>query len=123
VVADPKWIRFVAGGAASCTAEVCTISIDAVKLRLQLQGQNGATSQPRLGMLQMVKHIVQNEGVGGLFKGLSPALLRQVPIENKKPVDSTTTNLLPLPTVYHFSGILFVYSCWNLRAYPTVLLG
>jgi solute carrier family 25 uncoupling protein 8/9 len=28
-------------------------------------------------MLEMARHMLQNEGVGGFFKGLTPALLRQ----------------------------------------------
>jgi len=32
----------------------------------------------RMGALRMVWHIGTHEGVGGLFKGLSPALLRHV---------------------------------------------
>ena len=72
--------------------------IDAVKLRLQLQGQASISSggsinisgppphfpytappqaTPRLGMLAMARHMLQHEGVGGFFKGLTPALLRQ----------------------------------------------
>eukprot|EP00744_Colponema_vietnamica_P006952 GILI01010038.1.p1 GENE.GILI01010038.1~~GILI01010038.1.p1 ORF type:complete len:302 (-),score=100.51 GILI01010038.1:184-1089(-) len=73
---EPKWVRFVTGGLASMTAEAATLPVDVTKIRLQLQGQPGA---PKLynGMLDCMKKVIEMEGVGGLYKGLTPGLLRQ----------------------------------------------
>ena len=68
--------KFLAGGLASSTAEIVTIPIDTVKVRLQLQGQG--TNIARLGLLPTIKSIYTNEGVSGFYKGLTPALLRQM---------------------------------------------
>lgn len=61
---------------ASCIAETATAPIDVVKVRLQLQGEMGAT---RLysGAFDCFRKVVANEGARGLYKGLSAALLRQ----------------------------------------------
>lgn len=77
---EPKWIKFLAGGLASSTAELCTIPIDTIKVRLQLQGQagTGVASAPKLGLFQMVGSIFKNEGLSGFYKGITPAVLRQM---------------------------------------------
>ena len=53
-------------GAASCTHP-----LDLVKVHLQTQ------QEARLGMLQMGVRVVKNEGLLGLYAGLSASLLRQ----------------------------------------------
>ncbi|KNC49084.1 carrier protein [Thecamonas trahens ATCC 50062] len=64
------------GGIASCVAECCTIPIDVVKTRLQLQGELGAT-RAYTGVFDAVRTMARKEGIKALFGGLSPALLRQ----------------------------------------------
>lgn len=64
---------YVCGGIAAMTAEVLTFPMDTAKTRLQLQG-------PELryrGALHTLHTLVQQEGVLSLYRGLSPALLRQ----------------------------------------------
>lgn len=65
----------MAGGAASHP-------LDVIKVRLQVQGEvealkNVNANNVRLGPIQMGMYIVQKEGYGGLFKGLTASLLRQ----------------------------------------------
>lgn len=82
--------RFLAGGMASATAEIFTLPIDCTKVRLQAQR---AVSMPVLtsvgfvtarqevhytGMVDAVQKIVKEEGAGALWKGATPALLRQI---------------------------------------------
>ena len=48
------------------------------QIRLQLQGQGQAKSvREYAGFLRGMRHVVENEGVTGLYKGLSPAILRE----------------------------------------------
>ncbi|KAJ0409676.1 hypothetical protein ATCC90586_007465 [Pythium insidiosum] len=86
---DPQMTRFFAGGMASATAEIITLPIDCTKVRLQAQrsvpvlsSANGAASAASgaqyNGMVDAVRKIVQEEGAGALWKGASPALMRQV---------------------------------------------
>ncbi len=83
---------FVFGGVASCVAEASTFPIDTAKTRLQLQrgakrGAAGAGDAlkaagaggevPYRGMLDVWRRVAAEEGAAALYRGLSPALLRQ----------------------------------------------
>lgn len=60
-------------------AESVTFPIDITKTRLQLQGEMGATTgAPKRGAISMAISIGKEEGIAGLYRGLSPALLRHV---------------------------------------------
>jgi solute carrier family 25 (mitochondrial uncoupling protein), member 8/9 len=69
----PVYASFLCGGAAACWAEVCTIPLDTIKVRLQIQGQTKKYS----GMLNCLTTVVAEEGPTALWKGLVPGLLRQ----------------------------------------------
>ena len=49
--------------------------IDVVKVRMQFSGSNAGVEYK--GSIDAARQIARNEGVGALFKGLKPALLRQ----------------------------------------------
>jgi len=71
---------FLAGGVASCVAEAATYPIDTAKTRLQLQGQaieRRVLHAPYRGMLDVWTRVASEEGARALYRGLSPALLRQ----------------------------------------------
>lgn len=77
----PWWATFVCGGAAASIAEIVTLPIDTAKVRLQLlrkSGVTGATPGGNLGMVGMMRKIVLDEGVLGLYKGVWPAIQRQL---------------------------------------------
>lgn len=80
--AEPKWVNFFAGGLGSTTAEICTLPIDTAKIRLQLQGSSigmSAGAAPRYtGFGNCLATIGANEGLKGLYRGLVPALYRQM---------------------------------------------
>ncbi|GMH08235.1 hypothetical protein Nepgr_010075 [Nepenthes gracilis] len=59
---------FVNGGASGMLATCVIQPIDMIKVRIQL-GQGSAT--------QVTKNMLQNEGIGAFYKGLSAGLLRQ----------------------------------------------
>ncbi|XP_057950030.1 mitochondrial uncoupling protein 3 [Malania oleifera] len=62
-------------------AETATFPIDITKTRLQLHGQTSLSSSPRpsgTSAFRVVSNIVRNEGPLGLYKGLSPAILRHL---------------------------------------------
>lgn len=92
-VNDPQVTRFLAGGLASATAEIFTLPIDCTKVRLQAQRavavapalatDVGVVPAPHqkagyTGMLDAVRKIANEEGAGALWKGATPALMRQV---------------------------------------------
>eukprot|EP00238_Polyblepharides_amylifera_P009372 CAMPEP_0196599036 /NCGR_PEP_ID=MMETSP1081-20130531/94644_1 /TAXON_ID=36882 /ORGANISM="Pyramimonas amylifera, Strain CCMP720" /LENGTH=302 /DNA_ID=CAMNT_0041924781 /DNA_START=25 /DNA_END=930 /DNA_ORIENTATION=+ len=63
-------------------AEAATFPVDFTKTRMQLQGEGlrpGVGSLANKGVLGMALHVVNTEGPGGLFRGLSPAVARHVP--------------------------------------------
>ncbi|KAH7398890.1 mitochondrial carrier domain-containing protein [Phaeosphaeria sp. MPI-PUGE-AT-0046c] len=68
-ISYPFWF----GGSASCFAAFFTHPLDLVKVRLQTQVPGAA----RLNMLQMFSHVVKNDGIMALYRGISAAQLRQ----------------------------------------------
>lgn len=81
----PWYKNFLCAGIGACTAEVATLPIDTAKVRLQLL-QKAATSSlgsaaaapAKIGMVGMMKRIATTEGTAALYKGLMPALQRQI---------------------------------------------
>eukprot|EP00043_Microstomoeca_roanoka_P006969 m.67602 g.67602 ORF g.67602 m.67602 type:complete len:299 (-) comp13639_c0_seq2:98-994(-) len=87
------------GSTASCLAEIATMPIDVVKVRLQVEGSDG-TRQYK-GMMDAAVKTARREGITALWKGLQPALVRQffygglryglyAPIRNMIGVDKNT---------------------------------
>ena len=81
----PAWASFACGGAAASVAEIATLPIDTAKVRLQLlRGAGGAGAggagggAPMPSMFGMMRAIARDEGARGLFKGLAPAIQRQL---------------------------------------------
>eukprot|EP00961_Rhodomonas_salina_P244283 3301230-Rhodomonas_salina.2 len=71
--------RFAASVVASSLAESFTLPADVAKVRLQLQNTQVAAKSARYnGMLHCMYTTAKEEGIGALFKGLNPALIRQV---------------------------------------------
>ena len=66
--------RFVASALAAGCAETLTLPIDITKIRLQTSFFGVAAKN----QLQVGQQIVRSEGVAALWKGLGPALLRQM---------------------------------------------
>jgi dicarboxylate transporter 10 len=66
--AAPFWY----GGAASCVATLVSHPFDLTKVRLQTVKGSSAS-----GMLTTMLYIVRNEGILGVYSGLSASLLRQ----------------------------------------------
>ncbi|XP_011639433.1 mitochondrial uncoupling protein Bmcp isoform X2 [Pogonomyrmex barbatus] len=74
------WRPFVYGGLASIVAELCTFPLDTTKTRLQVQGQKYDQKLARLrysGMTDALLQISKQEGIKGLYSGISSAILRQ----------------------------------------------
>lgn len=60
-------------------AETSTFPLDITKTRLQLHGESLSHSAAgRASGFQIAGKIVRNEGLGGLYKGLSPAIIRHL---------------------------------------------
>ena len=79
---DDIWGRLIASSVGSIIAETVTLPTDVVKTRLQVQKtaltpMKGASVQ-YTGMFDCMTKTTHNEGVSALWKGLQPALLRQV---------------------------------------------
>jgi len=64
---------YVCGGLAAMVAESFTFPMDTAKTRLQIQG----TSVQYKGAFHTIRTVISEEGILALYKGLSPALLRQ----------------------------------------------
>ncbi|GAB5354093.1 hypothetical protein AAMO2058_000090000 [Amorphochlora amoebiformis] len=73
--------RFLGAGVGAAAAEIVTLPIDISKVRLQTQKPvlvAGRMQLPYSGMMQAMFRVSMDEGVFALWKGLTPALMRQV---------------------------------------------
>jgi dicarboxylate transporter 10 len=66
----PKY-PFYLGGVAACFASFATHPLDCIKNRMQ-------TSRTKQGMWGALTDTARNEGMGGLYAGLTASLLRQM---------------------------------------------
>ena len=71
--ASSAFARFVGSSAAALVAETVTLPTDVAKTRLQVDSAGRYS-----GMLHCMRSTASEEGVGALWKGLAPALIRQV---------------------------------------------
>jgi hypothetical protein len=76
---DDAAARFVASMSGAALAEVLTLPTDVAKTRLQIQKADAGTGTLRYsGMFDCLRKIRSEEGAAAMWKGLRPALLRQV---------------------------------------------
>ena len=64
-IKDPWWY----GGVAGIFACVCTHPVDLAKVRIQ------AALLPKQMLVEMLKNILKNDGILGLYSGLSATIL------------------------------------------------
>lgn len=72
--------RYLCGGFAAVVAEMITFPMDTAKTRQQLQGQVGDRQWGNAryrGTLHTLSTIVRQEGLASIYRGISPALVRQ----------------------------------------------
>jgi len=65
---------FVTGSLSGCFATCCIQPIDMVKVRIQLGAAEGGSTSP----IEVTKKLLREDGVAGMYKGLSAGLTRQV---------------------------------------------
>ncbi|XP_023815438.1 calcium-binding mitochondrial carrier protein SCaMC-3-like isoform X1 [Oryzias latipes] len=77
-VADPGVMVLVGCGAVSSTCGQLA-SYPLALIRTRMQAQASVKGAPRLSMLSLLRNIITQEGVAGLYRGVSPNLLKVVP--------------------------------------------
>eukprot|EP00842_Homolaphlyctis_polyrhiza_P004322 jgi/Hompol1/4891/HPOL_001034-RA len=83
MVANEGVLGFVFGGLSCMSAALVTHPVDTIKVRLQLQGElakrtaGPATPLKYNGFISGMRTVVAEEGLRGLYKGLSASLLRE----------------------------------------------
>jgi len=65
---------FVTGSISGCMATCCIQPIDMVKVRIQLGAAEGGSTSP----VEVTKKLLREDGISGMYKGLSAGLTRQV---------------------------------------------
>jgi len=69
------WQGFICSAFGSSLADFSCAPLDLIKVRMQLS-RSGVVGEVYQGSWDVVRRMLRNEGVRGLYKGLSPALLR-----------------------------------------------
>jgi solute carrier family 25 phosphate transporter 23/24/25/41 len=78
--AQPTWSsQIVAGALASATGQVAAYPLDTVRRRMQVAGFGRGCDIGHEGMIGSLREIVRAEGVRGLFRGLTPNLIKVAP--------------------------------------------
>ncbi|CAG5929056.1 unnamed protein product [Menidia menidia] len=77
-LADPGVTVLVGCGAVSSTCGQLA-SYPLALIRTRMQAQDSVRGDPKLSMLSLLRNIVIQEGVAGLYRGISPNLLKIVP--------------------------------------------
>lgn len=72
----PKYVKFMFGGGAGMGATLFVQPLDLIKNRMQLSGEGGGSREHKTSF-HAFRAILKNEGLGGLYTGLSAGLLRQ----------------------------------------------
>jgi solute carrier family 25 oxoglutarate transporter 11 len=72
----PKYVKFLFGGSAGMGATLFVQPLDLVKNRMQLSGEGGKAREHKTS-LHAIRSILKNEGIIGMYSGLSAGLLRQ----------------------------------------------
>lgn len=71
-----QWFqKFCLTGCAAVCAESATFPIDMTKTRMQLFSDG----TKRAGFVETLRNTIRNEGVGGVYTGISPAVIRHIP--------------------------------------------
>ncbi len=76
------WVTLAVGGIAGATAQTAAYPFDLLRRRYQVAGwkAGGATAAPKYtGIFDAFRPIVRDEGVRGLYKGLTPNYAKVVP--------------------------------------------
>ncbi|ETW03375.1 hypothetical protein H310_04855 [Aphanomyces invadans] len=110
---DPLAVRFVAGAVAASTAELCTLPLDCSKVRMQTHGMHTPTSvQFNAGLVDTIRKVVRYEGVLSLWKGATPAVIRQVTFYSVSMVLYTPLRDAPIwPTEASYASKLIAGGC------------
>lgn len=74
VATIPTPLKYVFGGTAAVAAACVMHPMDLVKTRMQVASSGSAKSSSAIGVMKMA---VKNDGIAGLYKGLSASVLRQ----------------------------------------------
>ncbi|KAF5449591.1 hypothetical protein F2P56_030021 [Juglans regia] len=75
---EPALIKILLTSLSAMVAETTTFPIDLTKTRLQLQGESLSSSTRPTNGFRVASEIVREQGPLGLYKGLSPAILRHL---------------------------------------------
>ncbi|KPM11202.1 mitochondrial 2-oxoglutarate/malate carrier protein-like protein [Sarcoptes scabiei] len=72
----PNSIKFLFGGVAGIAATTFVQPLDLIKNRMQLSGEGGKTREHKTS-LHAIRAVIKNEGITGLYVGLTAGWLRQ----------------------------------------------
>ncbi|OIW18904.1 hypothetical protein TanjilG_25347 [Lupinus angustifolius] len=72
-------VSLVCGSLSGIASSTATFPLDLVRRRMQLEGAGGRARVYNTGLFKTFGHIVQNEGLRGLYRGILPEYYKVVP--------------------------------------------
>ncbi|KAK1271837.1 Mitochondrial adenine nucleotide transporter ADNT1 [Acorus gramineus] len=76
---SPVLVSLACGSLSGIASSTVTFPIDLVRRRMQLEGAGGRARVYNSGILGTFRHIFQNEGIRGLYRGILPEYTKVVP--------------------------------------------
>ncbi|KAK8994671.1 hypothetical protein V6N11_045746 [Hibiscus sabdariffa] len=72
-------VSLACGSLSGIASSTATFPVDLVRRRMQLEGAAGRARVYKTGLLGTFRHIIQSEGLGGLYRGILPEYYKVVP--------------------------------------------
>ena len=72
-------MMLLCGAASGCLSTGITFPMDTIRRRMQIQNLH-IDAQHRLTARQQLIHLVKDEGLGSLYQGLTPEMLKVIPM-------------------------------------------
>mmetsp|Transcript_24309 Transcript_24309/g.67306 ORF Transcript_24309/g.67306 Transcript_24309/m.67306 type:complete len:96 (+) Transcript_24309:1220-1507(+) len=72
-------LTVLCGACSGCSATIITFPMDTIRRRMQIQNLH-VDPEYRLSSMEQLVRLIRHEGLGSLYRGLTPELLKVIPM-------------------------------------------